>query len=89
MIDKLWPDIRKTVWDDNRKVLAGKNKPPETAIAINRPDGTPYMHVWHEPKARRLCMMFSNIPGVTTKWADVTLPDLIAALENLQRERLR
>jgi len=82
--DKWWTDIRKAVWADNRKELARKNPPPEDAIPINRPDGTPYMHVWRDRKARRLCVMFSNIPGVTTKWADDTLADLITALESLK-----
>ena len=69
--------------------LGSKTKPPKSAIAINRPDGTPYMHVWHDRKNNRVCVMFSRMPGVSTQWAAQTLPDLITAFESLQAEIAR
>lgn len=83
MIDRWWGNIRRAVWIDNQKELAEKNKPPADAIPINRPDGTPYMHVWREVKTNRVCVMFSNIPGVVIKWAGETLPDLITTLARI------
>ena len=77
-------DMRETVWETNCKELISKNKPPANAIAINRPDGTPYAHVWHDCKVNRVCMMFSNMSGISTQWAAAALPDLITAFESLQ-----
>lgn len=86
MIDKWWRAIREVVRNDNCEERVSKHKPPAHAIPINRPDGTPYMHVWSDTKANRVCMMFSNLPGVVTRWSAVTLPDLIPALERVHAE---
>lgn len=84
MIDRWWSNIRRAVRTDNQKELAEKNKPPADAIPINRPDGTPYMHVWHESNANRICVMFSDRPGVAILWAAETVPDLITAFGQIQ-----
>jgi hypothetical protein len=83
LVDKWWGDIRKAVWEDNRKETAERNKPPENAIPILKPDGQPYMWMWYEEPGQRVCMMFANKLGYTVKWTSLTIPDMIGALVKL------
>jgi hypothetical protein len=83
LVDKWWGDIRKTVWENNRKETAERNKPPENAIPILKPDGQPYMWLWYEESGERVCMMFANKLGYTIKWTSLTIPDMIGALVQL------
>jgi len=86
-LNDTWADIRKVVWDDNRKEIAKKNTPPANAISILCPDGRVYMKIWHAVEERRICMEFASMPGVWMKWYDEALPDTINALVKLLAER--
>lgn len=80
------------VWHKIRQWFCGavpkKATKPENAIAILRPDGSTYMHVWldmtyTEP---RVCMVFGgNLAGYKIKWSAHTLPQLKAAIEELMK----
>lgn len=65
---------------------------PADAIAIVRPDGTPYMHMWldmtyaESHKEPRVCMMFGGrMTGYRIVWSAHTLPQVKAAVEQLMQ----
>lgn len=75
-----------------RQIIKPASPLPDSAIAVNRKDGNPYMWLWLDATLRsepRIVMMFAqpNLRDVKIMWSAHVLPEFLAALAQLEKRQ--